>query len=130
MKKRKWIYIQKPQEYEIKCDLCGGDNIEWSEFESMIWCYDCQKDTRGDGGVFDGPIPMKASQLLGMNFDRIDLKTGARLYCTQVGNKITWRRKKPKPEHDPQYFESMSVKDAIDKTLNENTEAWKKLAEE
>lgn len=74
MKKRKWVYIQKPQEYEISCDICGGSNIEWSEFEHMIWCYDCEKDTPGNGGVFDGPIPFQAAQILGLNFMRYYFK--------------------------------------------------------
>lgn len=107
MRKRKWIYIQKPQDYEISCDLCGGSNIAWSEYEHMIWCYDCEKDTPGNGGVFDGPIALKATRLLGMNLDRIDLKTGQRLYCTQRGHKLIWCHKKPKPEHDPQYIKEM-----------------------
>jgi len=104
MKRRKWIYIQKPQSYGITCDICGGENIEWSEFEHMIWCYDCEKDTPGQGGVFDGPIPMGVCGLLGMNFDHIDLKTGQRLYMTRRGNKIIYCRKKPKPQYDPQYI--------------------------
>jgi len=110
MRKRKWIYIQKPQDYGINCDLCGGSNIEWSEFEHMIWCYDCQKDTPGDGGVFDGPIPMGASRLLGMNFDRVEIKTGQRLYCTQRGRKLIWCHKKPNPENDPQYVRELDKK--------------------
>lgn len=104
MRKRKWIYIQKPQVYEITCDLCGGSNIEWSEFEHMIWCYDCKKDTPGNSGIFDGPIGIKLCALLGMSFDRIDLKTGERLYMTSRGNKTIWCHKKPSPKYDPQYL--------------------------
>jgi len=107
MRKRKWIYIQPPQDYGFSCDICGGSNIEWSEFEHMIWCYDCQKDTPGDGGVFGGPIGMGASRLLGMNFDRIELKTRQRLYCTQRGRKLIWCHEKPKPEYDPQYIKEL-----------------------
>ncbi len=102
MRHRKWIYIQKPQVYGFKCDLCGGDNIEWSEFEHMIWCYDCEKDTPGKEGIFDGPIPMGVSRLLGMNFDRIELKTGQRLYMTYRGNRIIYCHKKPSLKYDPQ----------------------------
>ena len=79
MKKRTWCYVMKPTAYEISCDLCGGINIHWSEFEKMIWCYDCEKDTRGNGGIFDGPVPLKLCEMLGMSFDRIDLKTNKRL---------------------------------------------------
>jgi len=28
-----------------------------------------------NNGIFDGPIPIKAAMLLGLSFDRIDLKT-------------------------------------------------------
>lgn len=86
----------KPQSYEISCDLCGGSNIEWSEYEHMIWCYDCKKDTRGNGGVFDGPIPLGAAKLMGLSFDRIDLATGERLYETVTKNgRIYWTKKAP-----------------------------------
>lgn len=61
--------------YGIQCDKCEGTNIEWSEYEGMIWCYDCEIDTKGLPGVFDGPIPINTSKILGINFDRIDLKT-------------------------------------------------------
>jgi len=74
-KKRRWIYAQPPLSYEMCCDKCRGTNIDWSEWEGMIWCYDCLLDTKGDGGVFSGPIPVEAAQVLGMSFDRIDLKT-------------------------------------------------------
>lgn len=73
LKKRTWHYIQHPRDYEICCDKCKGHNIQWSEFERMIWCYDCKIDTRGDEGVFDGPIPMQCSELMGMRFDRYDM---------------------------------------------------------
>ena len=108
MRKRKWIYIQKPQCYCIECNLCGGTNIEWSEYEHMIWCYDCKKDVPGTGGVFDGPIPLGTSRLLGMNFDRIELKTGQRLYMTQYGrsSKLIYCHRKPKLKDDPQYAEA------------------------
>lgn len=106
MRKRKWIYVQQPWEYEISCDLCGGTNIAWSEYEHMIWCFDCEKDTAGDGGVFDGPIALGLCGMLGLNFDRVDLKTGKRLYLTQYNRKgrLTWRRKKPEPKDDPQHM--------------------------
>jgi hypothetical protein len=90
MRKRTWIYVQKPAEYSIHCDKCGGDNIEWSEYEHKIWCYDCQIDTDGDGGIFDGPIPLMCSQLLGINFARVYLKDGIVKYPRLVGHKIKW----------------------------------------
>lgn len=74
--KRKWAYVQNPKEYFIRCDLCESDNIAWSEYEGEIWCYDCEKDTRGTDGVFMGPINVMAHKLLGICFDRYDLETG------------------------------------------------------
>lgn len=74
LKKRKWHYVQNPKEYGITCDKCNGTNIEWSEYEYRIWCYDCKKDVNGTMGVFDGPIPIQTAALLGMIFDRFDMK--------------------------------------------------------
>lgn len=73
-KKRTWHYVQKPYEYEITCDKCGGIDIEWSEFEGKIWCYSCEIDTRGTEGVFGGPIPIGCATILGMSFDRWDME--------------------------------------------------------
>ncbi len=78
MIKRTWIYIHEPKDYEIHCDLCQGTNITWSEWEGMIWCYDCQKDTKGFGGIFEGPIPFGIMPMLSISLDRIDLATGKR----------------------------------------------------
>jgi len=71
--KRRYIYMNRPHTFGIRCDKCSGTNTDWSEFAGMIWCYDCRIDTRGDGGVFSGPIPEEASKILGMNFNRYDL---------------------------------------------------------
>ena len=73
---RTCVYVQKPTQYDFQCLLCGGENIEWSEFESHIWCYDCNKDVfipQPYAGIFGGPIPVMVSQLLGVCFDRITL---------------------------------------------------------
>ncbi len=75
MKKRKWIYVSKPQSFDIKCDKCNGINIDWSEFEHKIWCYDCKIDTCGTVGIFDGPIPINIGNLLGFTFNRLYLKS-------------------------------------------------------
>ncbi len=90
MKKRKWVYVQKPQEYEISCDMCGGNNIEWSEFEKMIWCYDCKKDTRGNGGIFDGPIPFHATEILGIRLERYYFKENEIRKPEIKGNKMEY----------------------------------------
>ena len=82
MKKRTWIYVQPPMAYEVYCDLCGNQYVEWSEFEGKVWCWRCLKDTRGTGGVFDGPVPIDAGKIMGICFDRIDLRTGEWLTAT------------------------------------------------
>ncbi len=73
--KRTWIYAQKPTVYAIECDNCGGLNITWSEYEKHIWCFDCEIDTAGTKGIFDGPILVGLCKDMGISFDRIDLKT-------------------------------------------------------
>jgi len=75
-KKRKWMYIQNPIIYGIRCNKCNGTNITWSEYEHHIWCYDCQEDLPGTAGIFDGPIAIKLSKLLGISFKRYYFKSG------------------------------------------------------
>lgn len=73
--KRTWYYCQSPVVFEMQCDKCEGQNITWSEFERMIWCYDCEIDTEGYKGIFDGPVPIHISGLIGMSFDRYNMET-------------------------------------------------------
>lgn len=75
---RKECYVLNPSRYEISCDKCQGTHIEWSEYEGLIWCYDCKIDTRGNEGIFSGPIPLEAAKLLlGKGcFDKVNLETG------------------------------------------------------
>jgi len=90
MKKREWIYIQQPQVYEITCDICGGINLEWSEFENMVWCYVCGTDNKGRGGIFSGPIPINLLGLLGLSLDRIHIKSGKRMKMLNMENRIEY----------------------------------------
>ena len=90
MKKREWVYAMEPRAYEMTCDLCGGADIAWSEFEGMLWCYACEKDTPGTPGIFDGPIPLRTCGLLGISFDRINLATGERLKMAINGDHLEW----------------------------------------
>ena len=94
MKKRKWMYVMKPSNYEISCDKCGGNNITWSEFERLIWCYDCEIDTKGTEGIFGGPIPLEVSKILGISFDRFYLKDHSIRRMKLVGNKMIWKEMK------------------------------------
>jgi hypothetical protein len=88
--KRTWIYVHRPVIYDIACDYCGGHNLEWSEWAEMVWCVDCQIDTRGNGGIFDGPVAAGALEVLGISLDRIDLETGQYLRHTIKDNHVVW----------------------------------------
>lgn len=72
--KRTWCYVQPPAVYSIQCDCCGGNNIMWSEWEKLIWCYDCQIDTPGTLGIFDGPISVELCKMLGISFERVEIR--------------------------------------------------------
>lgn len=86
LKKRVECYVLKPDQFSIKCDICGGTNIHWSEYEHLIWCYDCEKDTKGTGGIFDGPIPVKVCELMGIVFDKYNIETGEHIrFNTETG---------------------------------------------
>ena len=91
MKKRKWVYIMKPTAYEISCDKCGGSKITWSEFEHMIWCYDCKIDTQGNEGIFGGPISLEVSKLFGISFDRFYLKSKRIRKMITKGDRLIWK---------------------------------------
>jgi len=101
LKKRKWIYIHHPLVYEMRCDKCWdkdensntGMNIAWSEFEGCIWCYDCKIDTPGFGGLFDGPIPIGITKMLGISFFRAYFKSKNLMKpVTNKKGKIIYRR--------------------------------------
>lgn len=66
--KRTWHYLLDPAEYGVHCNNRGKVNpshkVAWSEYEGMIWCFDCKKDMRGFGGIFNGPIPVEATKLI------------------------------------------------------------------
>jgi len=74
--KRIWAWVQAPDVYGVTCDLCDGLNIAWSEWDHMIWCYDCEKDTKGTDGIFNGPVNVHCCELLGMIFDEVNIETG------------------------------------------------------
>lgn len=80
LKRREWVYVQRPKVYEIAPCECGNDDPDWSEYEGHLWCAKCEKDfIPKHGGLFDGPVPIQAMELLGTYFDRIDLATHALL---------------------------------------------------
>lgn len=91
--KRTHCYVLKPAEYEINCPLCGGTNINWSEFEKHIWCYDCSKDVfllSKNTGIFNGPIPINAAEMMSLKFDRINLENGQVVKRDSVNFNKTW----------------------------------------
>ncbi len=96
-KLRTWCYVMRPSAYEINCDLCGSNNLNWSEFEHLVWCYKCKKDTPGTGGIFGGPIPLELSKMLGISFDRIDIHSFKllRMRITKTGKRY-WRKERIK----------------------------------
>ncbi len=98
MKKRKWMYTEKPSAFEIRCDKCGGHMITWSEYEHMIWCYQCKIDTLGTGGIFDGPIPLEVARLFGHTFDKFYFKDKSIRKMEIIGDKLIWRKVKSKKQ--------------------------------
>jgi len=77
MEKRTYIYMGQPQEYGLPCCACGDESPEWSEFKGYLWCARCQKDfIPAHGGIFDGPVPVNAMRLLGIDLRRYNLTTG------------------------------------------------------
>lgn len=77
LQKREWAYTQPPSDYGMAPCACGNHDTQWSEYMGHLWCAKCKIDFRPEhGGVFDGPIPVYTSKLLGMSFDRYNLKTG------------------------------------------------------
>ena len=93
-KKRTWHYLGYPAMYEVFCLKCNGSNTWWSEFEKMIWCYDCKEDNRGTEGVFSGPIPMEAVLILGTHFHILDMEKDRILFSVQVRGKWVQRMDK------------------------------------
>ena len=66
-----------------------------AEWDRLIWCYDCEIDTRGNGGIFDGPVPIGVCEILGISFDKLDIASGKRLYMRldEENGKVLWEFK-------------------------------------
>lgn len=95
--KRKWRYLLEPAEYGCCCmtgkKINAGHRIAWSEYEGMLWCYDCKKDMRGFGGIFDGPILTEATRLIlgPLCFHRHNLEKDVIEAPHRRGDKIVYR---------------------------------------
>lgn len=75
--KRTWVYRQSPSSYDVAPCECGNVDTLWSEFKGQVWCPICEIDcTPKHNGIFDGPIPVGATALMGISFDRIEIGTG------------------------------------------------------
>ena len=76
LKKRTWVYAQRPCKYEIALHGCGHTDPDWSEYEKHLWCPVCLVDFIPEHyGILDGPILVKTCGLLGIFFDRFNLET-------------------------------------------------------
>jgi len=71
MKKRTEHFIQKPIYFDIECHICKSRNTEWSEYESYIWCPECNKDIELIH-KFD-VFPVEAARLIGFDLRRWDM---------------------------------------------------------
>ncbi|HRZ18626.1 MAG TPA: hypothetical protein P5136_01090 [Methanofastidiosum sp.] len=92
--KREWHYCLEPTAFDMRCDRClglgtknpkdlssgVGTNIWWSEYERLIWCYDCKIDTLGFAGIFTGPIPIHFASMI-TPFHRFNMITKEIEYC-------------------------------------------------
>lgn len=75
LSKRKWCYTQYPSVYQIEPHDCGNAKIEWSEWKGLLWCSKCNVDfVPRHWGILDGPIPINLANMMGIRFDRYDLK--------------------------------------------------------
>lgn len=76
LEKRTWHYLQPPATYGMAPCSCGNDDTQWSEFAKHLWCAKCEKDFIPEhAGIFDGPIPVATSMMLGICFDRFNMET-------------------------------------------------------
>ncbi len=76
-RKRTHIFVQPPEVYEIAgCPVDEFHKITWSEFEHHLWCFECEQDfIPKHWGIFDGPIPIGLCGMMGISFDRMNIKT-------------------------------------------------------
>lgn len=92
--KRAWVYLYPPAHYEVCCSKNRKHKVEWSEFEGLIWCFDCKKDMKGFGGIFDGPIPWEVTKLMlgELCFHRLNIVKQVIEYPVHGKRKIYYRK--------------------------------------
>lgn len=75
--KRTHCYVMRPKEYQISGCACGNADPDWSEYKGRLWCPVCQIDfVPASNGIFDGPIPVHAMELMGIDMRMYDIETG------------------------------------------------------
>lgn len=68
--------MQQPKDYGMAMHGCGHSDPEWSEWKEHLWCPVCKVDFIPiHSGLFDGPIGVYACEMMGIVFDRFNLKT-------------------------------------------------------
>ena|SRR5688572_785940 len=85
--RRDWIYASTPAEFCIPpCSKCGTE-LQWSTFKGRCWCSGCAQDVVPEHfGVIDGPVPVNAVQMIGIDLGAIDMRV-----CVYVPfNEPTW----------------------------------------
>ncbi len=76
MEKRKWHYLASPSSFDMAPCACGNHDTQWSEFAKHLWCEPCQIDFIPEhAGIFDGPIGITTSTLLGYDFRIFNMLT-------------------------------------------------------
>jgi hypothetical protein len=76
LEKRTHVHIQRPKDYEISGCPCGNTDPDWSEYKGHLWCPICKIDfIPKSGGIFDGPIPVEACRLIGIDLREINILT-------------------------------------------------------
>ncbi len=123
---RTHCYCMNPKMYDIQCSICGGVDITWSEYESHIWCFNCQKDIFLTGytcGIFSGPIPVEVSNMLGIKFDRINLQHNEIITKVDFNNQdelLYWNKTWVRDSELEEY--KIKIDNKIKHFLNEYTE--------
>ena len=83
--RRTWHFLQSPKLFDISPCKCGNEDIQWSEYDKHLWCSECEIDfihDIKDMGIFSGPIPLKAAEMMGIRFDRFNIERN----CVEIFN--------------------------------------------
>ncbi len=74
--KRTWVYMAHPADCGLPPCACGNTGVVWSEWKNHLWCALCEIDFIPEhGGIFDGPIPVAMTAMMGIDLRRVSLRT-------------------------------------------------------